>query len=110
LGGFVAFEAYLRRPGEYGRCGGVQSAIGRGTAAAYARRFAQAKGLDGRRFHLLTSTGDPYKDANVLLAGELKKAGLSVEHRVAPGPHDQPWLRDVGTLEMLLWHDRASRG
>ena len=24
---------------------------------------------------------------------------------VIPGPHDQPWLREVGTLAALLWHD-----
>jgi len=29
---------------------------------------------------------------------------------VLPGWHDQPWLREAGTLEMLLWHDRALRG
>jgi hypothetical protein len=29
--------------------------------------------------------------------------------RVLPGPHDQPWLREAGTIEMLHWHDRRPR-
>ena len=27
--------------------------------------------------------------------------------QILPGPHDQPWLRESGALEMLLWHDRS---
>jgi len=26
--------------------------------------------------------------------------------RLAIGPHDQPFLRGPGSLEMLVWHDR----
>lgn len=111
LGGFVSFEVFLRKPGDFYTCGGVQAAIGRGSSARYAERFSKAvQGEGTRRLHVETSTGDPYHDANVALARELAARGLEAELRVAPGPHDQPWLRDVGTLELLLWHEARLGG
>lgn len=108
LGGYVALEVFLRRPEAFGAWGGVQSAVGRASAAAYATRLAKAFERAGsRRLHVETSTGDPFRMGNVALARELAARGLDAELRVAPGPHDQPWLREVGTLEMLLWHDRG---
>jgi hypothetical protein len=32
------------------------------------------------------------------------------EHLVVPGPHDYPFNRGPGAIEMLLWHDRVLRG
>jgi len=106
LGGFVAFETFLRHPDHFYTCGGVQSAIGRGAVSSYANRLEKAvQGGMGHALHVETSLGDPFHDANVQLARELERRGVPVQLRVAPGPHDQPWLRDVGTLEMLLWHE-----
>jgi len=34
---------------------------------------------------------------------------LAATYRVVPGPHDQPWLKEAGTLEALLWLDRIGR-
>ena len=39
-------------------------------------------------------------------AKALGELGVDSELVVIPGPHNQPWLREIGTLEMLLWHDR----
>jgi hypothetical protein len=33
--------------------------------------------------------------------------GVKNSLEVTVGAHDQLWLREVGTLTMLLWHDRA---
>ena len=59
-----------------------------------------------RPLHLLTSSRDPFREANQRLAAELMRRGVPHQLRVLPGPHDQPWLRESGTLEMLLWHAR----
>ncbi|MCU0692581.1 MAG: hypothetical protein MUF54_14365 [Polyangiaceae bacterium] len=43
------------------------------------------------------------------LARALQERGLDATLCVPPGPHNQPWLQEVGTLEVLLWHDRQLR-
>ncbi|MCU0691399.1 MAG: hypothetical protein MUF54_08355 [Polyangiaceae bacterium] len=110
LGGFVSYQVFLRRPELFFSCGGVQAAIGNGSARSYAAKFEQVVRAQGlRRFHIETSSGDPYQKANTQLARALQDRGLDATLCVPPGPHNQPWLQEVGTLEMLLWHDRQLR-
>jgi enterochelin esterase-like enzyme len=110
LGGYVALETFLRKPDAFGVLGMVQAALGAKGAARNARRVADAIGRAGAcRVHVETSTGDPYKFASQELARELTALALPCDLRVVPGPHDQPWLREIGTAEMLLWHDRKLR-
>ena len=40
------------------------------------------------------------------LAAELKTRNVPHAYRVIPGPHDQPWLREAGTIEAVHWLDR----
>jgi enterochelin esterase-like enzyme len=111
LGGFVGLEVFLRKPELFGAWGGVQSALGESAAPSFATRLAAALEKAGqRRLHIETSTGDPFRKANVALSRELEKKGISHDRAVLPGPHDQPFLREAGTLEMLLWHHRALTG
>jgi hypothetical protein len=108
LGGFVGLEVFLRKPQLFASWGGVQSALGEAAAPSIANRLAGALASAGtRRLHVETSTGDAFYRANLALSRELKKRGVPHELAVLPGPHDQPFLREAGTLEMLLWHDRA---
>ena len=110
LGGFVAIEVFLRSPQTFGALGAVQAAIGVHRAAPYAERIANViKQYGPRAIHLETSSADPFRAANEALAAELTKRLVTHETIVLPGPHDQPWLREVGTLEMLRWHDRRFR-
>lgn len=110
LGGFVAIEVFLRKPQSFGALGTVQAAIGTHRAAPYAERLANVIKEHGPRgLHIETSSGDPFREANEALANELTKKGVAQETIILPGPHDQPWLREVGTLEMLRWHDRRFR-
>lgn len=106
LGGFMALEIYLRRPDLFGGVGMVQGAIGVGSAAAYAARIRRAaESCDNTVVRLGTSTLDPYLKANRAFSNELSKRGVVHTLTISPGPHDQPWLREVGTLTMLHWHD-----
>jgi pimeloyl-ACP methyl ester carboxylesterase len=110
LGGFVAIEVFLRRPQNFGALGTVQAAIGEHRAAPYAERIANIlRDVGPRAIHLETSSADPFRAANEALANELTKRQVTHDAIVLPGPHDQPWLREVGTLEMLRWHDRRFR-
>lgn len=109
LGGYIGLEVFLRRPDAFGSWGGVQSAIVAYRAEDYAKRLADAfKKAAPKPFHLhvQTSAADPFRAANELLASLLAKKGVPRDLLILPGPHDQPWLRESGTLEMLLWHER----
>jgi pimeloyl-ACP methyl ester carboxylesterase len=106
LGGYLALEVLLRRPDRFDSFGVVQSAIGVRAALDYARRIAAVRRTPAKPIHIETSTQDPFRAANECLADELSALGVANEKQVIDGPHSQPWLRAIGTLEMLLFHDR----
>ena len=107
MGGSVALEVVSRRPETFGGIGLVQGAVSDFTAARYAAGLAKAVAAHGPRdVHLLTSEGDPFVSGHHSFAKALTKLGVPVELRVLPGPHDQPWLREAGSIEMLLYQDR----
>lgn len=104
LGGFVSIELFVRAPARYAALGVIQPAVGGRQVAAYADAVA-ARPDGPPPVHVESSVGDPYLAVSRELAAALVKRGVSCDLIVPPGPHDQPFLRDVGTLEMLLWHD-----
>ncbi|HEY4116426.1 MAG TPA: hypothetical protein VGM56_01170 [Byssovorax sp.] len=109
LGGFVGLEVFVRRPEAFGAWGGVQSAFGPQRAAPYAELLARITQARPHALHVETSEADPFRDANVALSRELTARRVPHELRLLPGQHDQPWLREAGTIEMLHWHDRLPR-
>jgi pimeloyl-ACP methyl ester carboxylesterase len=107
MGGYVAIEVFLRKPGRFRTLGGVQAAIGTTTAERYARQLAETiRRVGPRSLRFGTSSGDPYRASNQALCRHLGSLGVPAELSLLPGPHSQPWLREIGTLDMLLWHDR----
>lgn len=104
LGAFIGFESLLAFPEAFSAVAGVQSAISAGAAPRYAKALADA----GVRTYLSTSSGDPYRGPTRALAAALRARGVAPDTHEAPGPHDQPWLREVGMVELLLWLHRAS--
>jgi pimeloyl-ACP methyl ester carboxylesterase len=109
LGGFVALQAGLHRAQHYATVGSVQGAFGVELAVSLARRLATSFNAQGRSVYVATSEADPYRGANQALARELKKLGVHSELCLRGGPHSQPWLREVGSADLLLWHDRRLR-
>lgn len=106
LGGYVALEVFLRAPEEFGAVGGVQAAIGETPALISAERLRNTIARTGpRAIHIETSVWDPSLKVHELWSARLKELGVPHELDVLPGGHDQIFLREVGTLEMLLWHD-----
>jgi pimeloyl-ACP methyl ester carboxylesterase len=111
MGGYVATEVFLRRPHLFSSFGTVQSAISVARAKAYAPRFRDALAQHGLRpLHFETSSQDPFREATQALSMALSDLKLPHTLEVLPGPHNQPWLREVGTLTLLLWHSRALFG
>ncbi len=110
LGGYVGLEVFLRKPSHFGAWGTVQGALGAHRVKRYAEQIAAVVRDHGKRhIHLETSTNDPFRKVNKQLSRELTKAGVAHDWSMPPGAHNQPFLRDSGTLEMLLWHDRLPR-
>jgi enterochelin esterase-like enzyme len=117
MGGPIGLEVFLRRPDHFAAWGSVQSAFGVQRAKGFAERLAAASAKMARvagkgpmpAFHLEISEGDMFRESNLLLSGELTARGVPHDLLDLPGPHDQPWLREAGTLAMLLWHDRRPR-
>lgn len=110
LGGFAAVELGLRARASFGTIGTVQGAFGVERVPGIARRIIEREARSLRGVYVATSTLDPYRAANQRLYRELSAHGMPVHLSVRTGPHSQKWLREIGTLEMLLWHDRALRG
>ena len=104
-GGWVSLEVYLRAPHRFAAWAGVQTAIGRDSAGAYAERLARL--TPAAPLLIETSAGDPFHDANVALAGALAARDVRRDLIVLPGPHGQPWLREAGTPSAVAWLDRT---
>ncbi len=109
MGGPIALEVFFRRPDLFGSLGLVQGAVSRAFADKFAGRIADAVSAHGPRdVLLLSSTGDPYRDGHEALADALEKRAVPHRLLVPPGPHDQPFLREVGSIELLLYEDRRA--
>jgi pimeloyl-ACP methyl ester carboxylesterase len=107
LGGYVSLEVLTRLPHVFGAWAGVQTAIGGFAAPGYAEKIA--KGWSGAHpMLLLTSQQDHWRASSEALAAAFGARQLATTYRVIPGPHDQPWLREAGTIEALLWLDRIA--
>jgi pimeloyl-ACP methyl ester carboxylesterase len=107
MGGAVALEVFARRPEAFGALGLVQGAVSEYTAARIVPKIEKAVASTGSLdLHLLTSEGDPFLAGHRALAAALAAKGIVHTLDVLPGPHDQPWLREIGAIEMLLHQDR----
>ncbi len=107
LGGYVSLEVLVRLPHVFGAWAGLQTAIGTWAAKGYAAKVGAAQKTTGDKpMLILTSTQDHFRSSSEVLDAELAQAKVPHTFRVIPGPHDQPWLREAGTIEALHWLDR----
>jgi pimeloyl-ACP methyl ester carboxylesterase len=105
LGGYVSLEMLVRLPRVFGAWAGLQTAIGTWAAQNYAEKIAKS-GAPGPML-VLTSTLDHWRTSSEALVAAFDAKKIAHTFRVVPGPHDQPWLREAGTIEALLWLDRV---
>lgn len=106
LGGYVAVEVLLGRQAHFAAAGCVQAALGQSRVARYAQQLTAVLGArPDFRFRLASSLGDPYLELNRNLSRRLHDQGLKHELDVVPGPHNQPWLCEIGTPRLLRWYD-----
>jgi len=106
MGGPIALEIFARHPEMFGSIGLVQGAVGAYFAEKHAQMIADAASAHGPRDVLLLSSGaDPYRQGHEALAKALADRAVPHTLLIPPGPHDQPWLRETGSIEMLTYED-----
>ena len=111
LGGYASLAVGARRAAELGAIGCVQAALSVAEAPGWADRISTTFATTGSRpLHLLTSTLDVFRPSVEALDRALVARKVPHDFRLAIGPHDQPFLRGPGSLEMLLWQSRALGG
>lgn len=107
LGGALALRIGLNNADAFGALGTLQAAIGEDQVPEYTdlAKAARAKNA-GLKLRLLTSSKDYFKSAIRATSESWKSAGITHDFVEVPGPHDYPFNRGPGAIEMLLWHDR----
>jgi len=110
LGGALALRIGLTNPDAFGAVGTLQPAIGEDQVAEYTELARAARQRNpGLALRLLTSNRDYFRTAIRATSSAWTEAGISHELVEIPGPHDYPFNRGPGAIEMLLWHDRGLR-
>jgi enterochelin esterase-like enzyme len=111
LGGRVALLVALSDPTRFGAVGTLQAAIRESEAVRLTELLVAARArAPSQKLRLLTSDADFFRGPILALHQTLLRAGVTHEHVVVVGPHDYPFNRGPGGIEMLLWHDRVLRG
>lgn len=107
LGGLLALEVGLSQPDEFGVVGALQPAVRGRVERVLARRRA---GAPAQRIRLLTTSRDFLRPDVFALHRAMTARHIAHDFVDVSGPHDYPFNRGSGGIEMLLFHDRALRG
>ncbi len=111
LGGRLSLLSGLYRPEAFGVIATLQAAFDSSDAPRLAALGAAAKQKNPKLiFRFLTSDGDYFLAANHAIDQAYTASRIAHEFLVVPGPHDYIFNRGPGSIEMLLFHDRALRG
>ena len=107
IGGALALRIGLGNAEAFGAIGSLQAAIGEDQVADYTDLVKSARAKNAKfDLRLLTSKDDYFKAAIRATSVAWRAAGIEHEMVEIPGPHDYPFNRGPGAIEMLLWHDR----
>ncbi len=107
LGGAVALRVGLANPAFFGATGSLQAAIRADEIPMYTAMAVRARSSHpSLNLRLVTSHADYFREAITRMSHAWRAAGVEHEFADVPGPHDYPFNRGPGAIEMLLWHDR----
>ncbi len=110
LGGALSLAIGLDAATEFGAVGTLQPAIDEKDLPRWLERAQAARRANPRlALRLVTSDGDFYRDVVREASSALDAAGVRHDFELLMGPHDYPFNRGPGSIEMLLWHDRVLR-
>jgi len=108
LGGAIALRTGFARTDTFGAVAALQPAVGDDQTQEWVElaKAARAKRRD-LPLRLTTSHDDVYHDVITRLSKALDSASVPHDFADIPGPHDYPFNRGPGAIELLLWHDRV---
>jgi enterochelin esterase-like enzyme len=107
LGGAVSLRVGLVNPDAFGAVGSLQAALGEDQVAEFTELAKAARAKNAAlKLRLLTSKEDYFRGAISRTSLAWRSAGIDHDYADVPGPHDYPFNRGPGAIEMLLWHDR----
>lgn len=110
LGGIIGMRIGLSNPELFGAVGGIQPALSDGQGADWTALGAAARARrPDLRLRLLTSKDDYFHDVIVAVDRAWTAAGITHDFADVVGPHDYIFNRGPGSIELLLWNDRALR-
>ncbi len=110
LGGAVALAVGLGNAASFAAVGSLQPALDVHDTELWTARARGARLANPTvALRLLTSSGDYFRDAVRATSTAWTAAGIVHDFDDVLGPHDYPFNRGPGAIEMLLWHDRALR-
>jgi len=108
LGGAVALRIGLGCPETFGAVGGIQPALSEEQTAEWlALALAARASRPEMKLRLVTSQFDYFRDPISALSRAWTAGGIAHDFADLPGPHDYVFNRGPGSIELLLWHDRA---
>jgi hypothetical protein len=108
LGGAEALRIGLGHSEAFGAVGGIQPAVSDVPSGEWAAMAAAARARrPGLKLRLLTSHDDYFHESVVGVSRAWAAAGISHDFADVVGPHDYIFNRGPGSIELLLWHDRA---
>ena len=85
----------------------LQAALGDDQVTEFTELAKAARGKNpSLKLRLLTSKEDYFRGAIAHTSAAWKAAGIDHDYADVPGPHDYPFNRGPGAIEMLVWHDR----
>ena len=107
LGGALSLRIGLGNADAFGAVGTLQPAIGEDQVPEFTNLAKAARAKNATlKLRLLTSKEDYFKRAIKTTSTAWKSADIEHDFEDLPGPHDYPFNRGPGAIEMLLWHDR----
>ncbi len=108
LGGAIGLRTGFAHPETFGAVGALQPAVADDQAQEWVElaRAARAKRRD-LQIRLTTSHEDVYHDVITRLSQAFRTGAVPHDFADIPGPHDYPFNRGPGAIELLLWHDRV---
>jgi hypothetical protein len=108
LGGAIALRTGFARTDTFGAVAALQPAVLDDQTPEWVElaRAARAKRPE-LALRLTTSHDDVYHDVIARLSAALRAAAVPHDYADVVGPHDYPFNRGPGAIELLLWHDRV---
>jgi len=108
MGGATALRAGFAHVETFGAVGALQPALSDDQVDDFVEVAKAARARrPGLPLRLTTSHEDVYEGAITHLSRALVAAAVPHDFADIPGPHDYPFNRGPGAIEMLLWHDRV---